>query len=205
MNENNSHSKIFDHPKIYDTIYAIPQNYIREKTWPSIKKYILRKRVLEFGAGYKTYLFSETKCKLYLAIDQNPKAVLHRNNAIKADVTKPLKLYQQFDTVLLTAILHHTAKHDLVLENAKKYGKTIIIFDNVRHHNLFLSAIQLFYYGILDKGNSYPSEIEWHAIFRTNGLEIIKYQRFGWLFNHLGLFILKEKVIGPRPPEVSRT
>lgn len=184
-------TKLFNHPKIYKLIYGTVQESIRKKFWSIIKQYIINEEVIEYGSGYYSYLFDPSVTKKYTPIDIMPEAIKAQGKGIVADVTKPCN-FPKADAVLITAILHHTGKHDLVLNNAKKHADTIIIFDNIRNDNLFLAAIQMFYFSLLDKGNSYPTSAEWDTIFRTSNLTVIQKIRFGWLFGHLGIFVLRK-------------
>ncbi len=191
-NSYDSQTTLFKYPKLYDLIYSVPQKHIRKILSPIIDGYIKDKTVLEIGAGYKSYLFDEKICKKHVAFDINSSAMLKRKCGIVGDATKEINVKGKFDVVLITAMLHHTGKHDLVLQQAKKYSDTIIIFDSVRNHNLFLSAVQFFYFWILDKGNSYPSEMEWEGLIRSSHLKITYYKRFGWLFSHLIFLVLNK-------------
>ena len=108
---------------------------------------------------------------------------------------------QSFDCVVCTLVLHHTPCPYEIIEEMRRVGKRIIIFEET--YDNFLSKLDLVYRDIyVNTSAGQPSTIFWGSYFRRGeleryfkeeGLKIINHQEERKRSYYKELFVIEEK------------
>lgn len=110
---------------------------------------------------------------------------------------------KNFDASLLLMVLHHTSDPELVLSEAARVGKEVIVIET--SYTTILGKIITVIVDTLSNvtlkanWNSYKTDAEWQKIFINKGLKIKDTQQhldssFGFSFLHLVYYLTKQKV-----------
>jgi len=107
-----------------------------------------------------------------------------------------------FDVVLINYVLHHCQKPEVLLKEAKRVGKRIIVYEDLPE-GLFSKlrcALHQVSYSIFFQHNSqrfnFKTKTEWEGLFKNLGLKIITQKQVSTPFDwfdpvHRILFVLK--------------
>jgi ubiquinone/menaquinone biosynthesis C-methylase UbiE len=104
-----------------------------------------------------------------------------------------------FDVVLLSYVLHHTLNSEKILQEAKRVGKKIIVFEDLPEgilSKLRCKFHQITFFGGDRKNYNFKKSKEWEKIFAKLGLEMIVKKPVFTTFDFLDpvkkiLFVLK--------------
>jgi ubiquinone/menaquinone biosynthesis C-methylase UbiE len=103
---------------------------------------------------------------------------------------------KEFETALLSTVLHHipAAQHDIVLHEAARVAKRIIIIEDVHssrtHKYVTMFMDSLFNLEFFGHPHSNKSDTEWRAVFKRHGLKLTavkSMQSFGVLRHRMYL------------------
>lgn len=153
------------------------------------------------GSGILAKTIKETKQIKILGVDIKDQRV--ENIPFKQFDGKKLPFNENFfDIVLISFVLHHTSNPTEILNEAKRVGKKIIIFEDVPENLLekIRCYLHWFFWGVFSKNFSkfnFFSQKEWQEIFKKLNLKLIEMRYFRFVLNYLDpvskkIFILEK-------------
>ncbi|KKQ80603.1 MAG: Methyltransferase type 11 [Parcubacteria group bacterium GW2011_GWC2_38_7] len=148
-------------------------------------------KILDIGAGTcNVYELLLNENYQVTALDvQNLSFIDNLNPIIYDGVTMPFP-DNSFDTAIILTVLHHTPNPELILAEAKRVSKKIIIIEDI-YSNIFEKYLTYFFDSLLNfefagHPHTNKSDKEWKETFTKLGLKLIasKRKRSLLVFNH---------------------
>ncbi len=103
---------------------------------------------------------------------------------------------QRFDVCILIAVLHHTPDPEVVLKEAVRISRKLVIYEDALTNN-FQRFYTYFIDSVLNKELIAPhtnkTDAEWQALFKKLGLSLVKinYEK-NWLFLYNPIYFLEK-------------
>ena len=147
-----------------------------------IDRYIAGKKVLEIGCGQGSTLSTLSK-------DRNCDCVgidISQEMIESAKMKNPGPEYvvmdsgtlqfkdKEFDVVLFNYVLHHVRDVDKTIAEAKRVGKTIVVYESCAWRSQPFKALSRAYWKLTDGGYEYLSLDEWQTRFALHVLDEIR-------------------------------
>jgi SAM-dependent methyltransferase len=138
-----------------------------------IEYYFKRNRVLEVGCGEGSFLsyVSKNKGCECVGIDISErmiKSARTTNMGPKYAVMDSGELgfkNKEFDVVVFKHVLHHVRQLDKTIEESKRVGNLIIIYESCPWETQPFKMVSRAYWKLIDRGHEYLSLNEWQARF----------------------------------------
>src|SRR5215471_7878199 len=155
---------------------------IQQKNDELIAKYVAGKSVLEVGCGRGSLLGSlERKhgCRC-VGIDLSSEMINYAKNNNPGPTYEVMNSSRlrfpdhHFDVVLFNYVLHHVEDLDRTISEAKRVGKTIILYESCLWENEPFKTVSKLYWKITDGGHEYLTLDEWKRRFQLAALDEIK-------------------------------
>lgn len=190
-------SSLTKNPIISQFLHAITvarTKEILERVYVSIKP---KDSIIDIGCGFGS-LSAELLARKHSVVsyDVADTNLFKEVTPIIYNGTKLPEKTQSFDVALLITVLHHTPDPSVVLQEATRVAKRVIIMEDVYSTNwqryatyVMDSVLNLEFFG---HPHTNKSTKEWKQLFKDNQWKLIDYQEctFWWIFKS-GVFVIE--------------